>query len=494
MGDMQKTSVLRALSTVLLVVLLPASRCVAQYLDYLDSQDEQSTIALLCPDLPPAPGNDLWSDEGSSAAVLRLKALETHWRRETEPEKRHLLRRAVWAEAAQLHARGFEDFDALFRDLMVDGTAEGKRIDASSVESTTVALQLIRDFPSLRMSHDEFSPNHPVFRIRRINADTLELWTTSTGWLMNRSGKILATARVPRKDGLGRDWFGAFLPDGSWVTTDIWETDKELHVFTRLGTWYRDVSTLEIHTLGKEKGREGHIDFAMADNKGKGWVLVADGYYWIGLDGPARRLTPHEAHALLDPRQFPPVAGLGVWGMPNDDWSRFASVFGPWKKSYTAFWQLRSFTLSASDDLVVDLWGAAEEADSLARRRFTQPIYALGEVGFWPRSNSMYVQDICSDPWVRTPAGNAWFYGDNGEVMGWLDKGVRVGDAADSKAMLFAQPDMGVLTVGADSKLLRRRWFAWRDSKPAEPAALFDDLNLGFFYHDEQLALACWKK
>ena len=53
-------------------------------------------------------------------------------------------------------------------------------------------------------------------------------------------------ASPPRRTGRGREWYGAFLPDGRWVTTDLDDTDGRLSFFSPKGTLERVVTSAEL--------------------------------------------------------------------------------------------------------------------------------------------------------------------------------------------------------------------------------------------------------
>jgi len=84
----------------------------------------------------------------------------------------------------------------------------------------------------------------PVFR--RVANHRLEVWIPNEGWLFGAKGELLTHVTVPRKDGAGREWYGAFLPDGTWVTTDLWEHDKELNCFDAHGKMEMDAEGRQI--------------------------------------------------------------------------------------------------------------------------------------------------------------------------------------------------------------------------------------------------------
>ena len=75
----------------------------------------------------------------------------------------------------------------------------------------TVVLKTLLDLGTkVDLTRSNFPPS-PVFR--RITPHRFEVWTSLNGWLFNERGELLAHVTVPRRDGSGRDWFGAFLDD-----------------------------------------------------------------------------------------------------------------------------------------------------------------------------------------------------------------------------------------------------------------------------------------
>ena len=86
--------------------------------------------------------------------------------------------------------------------------------------------------------------------------------------------------------------------------------------------------------------------------------------------------------------------------------------------------------------------------------------------------------------------GRTLFYSDAGRFDRWVD-GVRLADAADGESMLFVNHSLTVFSVSPDYAVSGARCFIW-DGKPAIPELIWDDLRLGFFRLNNQLALAAW--
>jgi hypothetical protein len=115
--------------------------------------------------------------------------------------------------------------------------------------------------------------------VRRMTKTHFEVWTPKHGWLFDRTGKVINQAAPPRRDGDGRHWYGAFLPDGRWVTTDLWSVDRTLTFFSAKGQWLRERSSVQLAPVKKTDTpllRSGEfsdiIAWARCDREGRGWI------------------------------------------------------------------------------------------------------------------------------------------------------------------------------------------------------------------------------
>ena len=110
-------------------------------------------------------------------------------------------------------------------------------------EITVDPADRVADAPNQSSSKWYDSPIQNRWLARRLTTNALEVWTPVHGWLFDGRGRLLSEARSPVDKPMGRQWYGAFLPDGRWVTTDIEQehpypekSDFSLTFFSREGT------------------------------------------------------------------------------------------------------------------------------------------------------------------------------------------------------------------------------------------------------------------
>ena len=331
--------------------------------------------------------------------------------------------------------------------------------------------------------------------IRRMTSTHFEAWTPARGWLFNSKGQLVNEARPPRRDGRGREWHGAFLPDGRWVTTDLWELDKTLTFFSRSGKWQKEISSA---ALAPPKAYEGNgrdlIGWARCDRQGKGWVVSigADGgraIVYVEPSGRTRRLkgnmglgTPvgelcDEAWRLCYPRDLEPKGMYVALFRPSDDRKCWLSRNEPGHGTWVGFPAYR--------------WAESERASSVIPN-------GDSNFGFLPGSRDIFIGSTFRDfseeteAWPRAPGIHlkTWFFDSAGKCRGWV-RAAYLTDSAEGKGMCFCDEDDGVVTLGTDLKLLSRTRFAIA-GKTAKPVKLFTDLKMGFFLYDNELVLARW--
>src|SRR5262249_50849359 len=157
--------------------------------------------------------------------------------------------------------------------LVAGGPVAAKEIKVAGT-SQQIRVKPLKVFTEIVINNkpDEAEP----WIDRRITKNAFEIWTDKEGWLFDGHGKLLNHAPVPRRDGHGLEWCGAFLPDGQWVTTDLWSYDKSLYLFSKEGKFVRDLAMKEILPL--EQG-EGIIGWARSDKEGNGWIFAVMGNY-----------------------------------------------------------------------------------------------------------------------------------------------------------------------------------------------------------------------
>ncbi len=165
---------------------------------------------------------------------------------------------------------------------------------------------------------------------RRMTKAHFEAWTPKHGWLFNAKGQIVNEAIPPRRDGIGRGWHGAFLSDGRWITTDLWEMDKTLSFFSRSGKLVKEIKAANLAPVkpGKDEWVNNLIGWARCDQHGEGWVVsVGDGpgraRVFVEPNGRTRLLEDENAPwKLCFPRDVEPKGMYTSLARPSDDYTR----------------------------------------------------------------------------------------------------------------------------------------------------------------------------
>ena len=318
-----------------------------------------------------------------------------------------------------------------------------------------------------------YFPPSPVFR--RISQNRVEAWTSREGWLFNGKGHLLVDVRVPRRDGTGREWFGAFLPNGTWITTDIWDNDQQLNCYTPGGTWKWQLPGSDIAAkLPDTIPATGvpiypSIGWARADKSGGRWLVSVGTEYNRGyaLIDPARRIEP-----------LPPTVHL--WGLV---YPRAMNVRG----MYTSLF-------INSDDGQETLhreeaghgMGVGWPDYSLSNKWDRVINEGNSSFGFWPRSHSFYIET----GWNEPAPNEVWFFNESGKYEGQVT-GSFLGDDATGKNILLQSTSGEVLEAGRKQdtvSILSLRAFKWPEGSVAIPLALYDNLKLGFFLRGSNLA------
>ena len=431
---------------------------------------------------PAALGVEPPTDDESPAA--RLARVHAAWAREADPARRRELADEAIDAAIALPWRDAETEDEWerTRHAVIEEVAAGGRLAGSdlAVPDAAERVALTERF-SLPLSERE-----PETVVRRITPNHVEIWTPKHGWLFDARGRTIAEARPPRRDGVGREWFGAFLPDGRWITTDLWERDDTLYFYSAGGKLVREMPSGKLMPWrddGTGLGRAGLIGWARADRRGKGWVVSIGseggrGRVWVGPTGPARELEALEPWALCQPRELGARGNFNNRYVPSDDrkllLGRSEAGHGP-RVGFPCYSVSR----------------AGASAESAGKSIAVIP--GGDRFGFWPGSHRLFITVENYDSESYGPIRpRTWFYDAKGNFECRLPAR-RVGDAADGRGMLFATDDGRVVNIGPDFKMTKTRRFVAGD-RVLTPRELFADLGLGIFADGQRLVLATWAR
>jgi hypothetical protein len=325
----------------------------------------------------------------------------------------------------------------------------------------------LRPLMTLPDVHTIEYPASPVFR--RISATRFEAWTSKEGWLFDQDGKVLAHVVVPRRDGVGREWFGAFLPNGHWITTDLWAEDKQVNAFDAQGRWLWELAGEKILAANPlpsddfEPHPKPLIDWARADKTGKRWLVsvgsnLSQVSVLVDQTGGITKLPKGVTEwSEVYPRAMGVRGGYVAFGTSSDD---SAASLGFTTVAHGPFSNWPAFDTSLG-------WGVRMHDTTLS-------------FGFWPRSHAVYIEQ-------RGPDGLSpdliWVFDAKGRYQGEVH-GFHLGDAANGRDLLLTDVDSRVLRVALNQSGLsvpKARQFLWPDGSVAVPLTIYDDLHLGFF-------------
>ncbi|MEO5715609.1 MAG: hypothetical protein ABIT37_19175, partial [Luteolibacter sp.] len=314
---------------------------------------------------------------------------------------------------------------------------------------------------------------------RRITKDRFEIWTPKSGKLYDAKGKLITQVKVHRGDGWGREWYGAFLPDGRWITTDIDEFDKEVIAFSSKGKrlWSVKGATL----IPKSKDPDAMeslslIAWARADKDGKAWIvsvgsewgrgyvkLTPDGK-WTNLDNPWKECLPQQ------------LRSRGMYtsrSTKSDDGSELVSRTEA-SHGIRVGWPHYYFSKSTSPDILIP------NGD---------------DFGILPDSWSVFIESDCG-PFTEAAEDRkderVWFFDAKGVYQHWI-KGRAVGASLPSGGLWIRQLDDSCSLVDKGYIVKSRMKFSTKEKKPLVPVELHDDIGLGVFLLDGKLVLGTWE-
>ncbi len=435
--------------------------CFAQTASMPSSAATQPTMAS-------APAEYSWEQE-LAIHNARIDELLPKWRAESDPMKKRELESELFQHLVYTEERSGD-----IEDIQAGGDAASKRI-ALPQQARTVMLEPLLTFPSLKAADIQNIDEPSV--VRRINKDHFELWIARHGWLFSADGTVLNEAVPPRKGTVShwwrRGWFGAFLPDGRWITTEIEEFDRTLTCFNRAGKylWERKADALITSDKSTWGGDAGLISWARPDAEGKGWVVHVShgGEIWIGPNGKSRVLKEGEAWQLTWPRQL----GVRQRAVPDDHVQTrlVCEQAGHGKWVPFPFFKVEPMGLGTP------------EADFNSGPGKIIHNAVNTDFGFWPGSSNTYINDNSQQ---------SWFFDQQWNCLGIVN-GQRIADAADGKGMLFLAGDT-VATLDSDIQPVEARKFADAKGGPATIVSLYDDTNCGLFIINDEVAYCRWVK
>ncbi len=414
-----------------------------------------------------SPGDDDWDKEVAAEG----KAAEEDFK--------------TWKTTAKV-PEGFEDHAVRgARVDLVQRMFSGDRLDETEIKSdlpATTCEVTVRDTAPLDSAIKEGDSYRTVWR--RITKDRFEMWTPKSGKLYDAKGKQIAEAKVRRGDGWGREWYGSFLPDGRWITTDIDERDDTVTAFSTKGKRQWSVKGATLIPKGKDPDAMDSlplIGWARSDKEGNAWIVSVGSEWGRGFV----KLTPD-----------------GKWTKIDD----------PWKECFPQ--QLRSrgmyldrSTRSDNGSLQVKRTEAGHgmhvgwphyhfpEADLLIPN---------GEgFGILPESWSVFVESDCGpisseidvsaeDRKEQRKDERVWFFDGKGAYQHWI-KGHSVGASLPTGGLWIYQLDDRCALVGKDHSIKSRRIFTSPEKKSLVPVELHDDIGLGVFLSDGKLVLGTWE-
>lgn len=379
-------------------------------------------------------------------------------------------------------------------------------------------LQVVRTFKEVSAALDEEMFSSMIhswqkgegWLARRLTADRIEIWTPAHGWLYDGAGRLVHEAAPPRRTGKGREWFGAFLPDGRWITTDLDEMDGNLYFFSKEGVLLR---TLTHEALAPDEYHERSLlGWGRSDKIGTGWVVNVGSEegratVWVGPEGPARMLQGFERWQLCYPRALGPRGWYIEMSVPDDSGQYLLSRREAGHGKGVGF---PSYGLGDPKSRAAP---PSKESDPVEPGS-TLMIPNGNEVfGFWPGRrdfflgsedyNGLSVRGPEASDKVYEPSGYAsrkggnnidktWFFNPDMRLAAWI-RARRIADAADGRAMLFrVTADSRIVTLSPDLEVQAMRRMTWKDGSTADAVTLWDDLRMGLFIRDKHLVLARW--
>lgn len=422
-------------------------------------------------------GKDMWNPAAVVSCVFlgvaALHAEEDDWEKQVKARAAAAEADfATWKATGALpeefrgHAIWGERPDLILRQLAGDRLAETELKTDLPAKDCEVTIR------ATVPSETEFKGDFFSTEWRRITRDRFEIWTPERGWLYNGTGRQVAATKVRRADGWGREWYGAFLPDGRWVTTDIHKLDRELTAFSAKG---RELWAVKGEKLIPEKNDRSEtplIAWARSDREGKAWI-VSVGSEW----------------------------GRGIVKVGPD--GRWSKIDDPWKACFPQQLGARGMytdLFARSDDgaLVVNRTEAGHGPYvGWPEYHFPGRTVTIPEscsFGILPDSWAVFATSGCvgSDPAAKRCEGTGvWFFDAKGQYQSWT-KGLDVGASLATGGLWLRQTDGSCVRVEKGYSVNTRLKFVTRERKPLVAVEIHDDIRLGMFRMGDEMVLGTW--
>lgn len=403
-------------------------------------------------------------------------AEEDEWEKEVkEAGKEAEADFAIWKSTGKLpedfedHVKRGDRADLVQRIFSNDKLAETEIKPDAPATSCEVT---IRDTATLETAVKESRDHSTVWR--RITKDRFEIWTPMSGKLFDEKGKLLNEAKVRRGDGWGREWYGAFLPDGRWITTDIDEFDKEVTAFSAKGKRLWSIKGAKLApSANEDMSALSLIAWARSDKTGKAWIVSVGSERGRGY----AKVTPD-----------------GKWEKIEDPWTECL----PQQLRSRGMYIDRS-TKSDDGKLVVNRTEAGHGIGvGWPDYHFSATEFIIpngDDFGILPDSWSVFVETDCG-----TLDGTAeerkdervWLFDTKGVYQHWI-KGRTVGASLASAGLWIRQPDDTCTLVEKGYSVKSRLTFSTKEKAALVPVELHDDIGLGVFLLNDKLVLGTWE-
>ncbi|MDB6174117.1 MAG: hypothetical protein JWL59_3428 [Chthoniobacteraceae bacterium] len=398
--------------------------------------------------------NDLSGDAWVSANAGEVQKHFDRWKAARGQE------RQSEAAAVKFYAWRGERLEVI-AEVIADGRLAETRVKVPA-KAKTVTVE-----PRREIKKGPNGTGHIVWR--RITPSRFEVWNSARGYLFDAKGNLVHSAKPPRKDGYGREWLGAFLPDGHWITTELLESDGRVYIFDAKEHCTREIKAGNLLEEGATHGKPLLVPWARSTKDGDEWLVRIGSEEGLGevllkADGTSR---PAKAPPSLWQRCMARQLGIRLTG----------GITGYTNESDDGAVQMHSQQPGHGNGVGNPEYELVSATDTVALGN----IPSDGRIfGFWPHSHACHV---FNDQFT-------WFFDASGKYQGWVE-GQRVGDAADGKLMIFRQTDGACITVSPDLHALGRQRFVLPNGHQLYPLELHPDIGLGVFVtkapgeHDE---------